>query len=306
MNVLEGSPSPQKSPESVDSVVESTIIIPPAASIVEFDLDVEPSSITVPLSGDDVTIDKNKRKQTSPAKYASQKKISFLEDVISPISPVTTILKRGQVLSRGELPKLTTVFKTTTYHHKVCKCCDQVVPPQKFQKTKEELYFEIDTAIIQDKDDSFKKFFTAVGNCWGGSAICGTYDQQRVKDFRAIGVHKPYDIIQKFLAVKKDIGKYQSRLGVKMETGDEIDELEAIIILDAAAYWVSIYHKICDHPINVRNGVPLKEWWIKMKVESFCQTGHQKDERIQRRFDADYMDNRDKCWWYINRNNPKY
>ena len=299
MNVPEGSPSPQKSPKSVDSVVESTIIIPPAASIVEFDLDVEPSSITVPLSGDDVIIGKNKRKQSSPAKYSIKKQMSFLEDVISPISPVTTILKRGQVLSRGSLPKLTTVFKTTTYHHKVCKCCDQIVPPQKYQKTKEELYFEIDTAIIQDKDDSFKKFFTAVGNCWGGNAICLTYDQQRVKDFRAIGVHKPYDIIQKFLVVKT-IGKYKSRLnvsGVKMEIGDEIDELEAIIILDAAAYWVSIYHKISDHPINVRNGVPLKEWWIKMKVESFCQTGRQPDERRQYNYSAYLMDNIKKIKW---------
>ena len=77
MNVPEGSPSPQKSPESVDSVVESTIIIPPAASIVEFDLYVEPSSITVPLSGDDVIIGKNKRKQTSPAKYSIKKKCHF-------------------------------------------------------------------------------------------------------------------------------------------------------------------------------------------------------------------------------------
>ena len=154
-----------------------------------------------------------------------------------------------------------------------------------------------------DDNETAKKFFTAVGNCWGGNAIYFTYDQQRVKDFRAIGVHKPYDIIQKFLVVKT-IGKYKSRLnvsGVKMEIGDEIDELEAIIILDAAAYWVSIYHKISDHPINVRNGVPLKEWWIKMKVESFCQTGRQTDERIQKNYNADYMDSRDKCWWYINR-----
>ena len=99
------------------------------------------------------------------------------------------------------------------------------------------------------------------------------YDQQRVKQLRAIGVHKPYDIIQKFLEVKK-IGKYKPTYpvaGVKMEIGDEIDELEAIIILDAAAYWVSIYHKISDHPINVRTGVPLKEWWIQIKVDSFAK-----------------------------------
>jgi hypothetical protein len=208
----------------------------------------------------------------------------------------------------GTLPIQTTVFKTQTYHHKVCQCCDQIVPPQKNQKTKEELYFEIDTAIIQDKDDSLKKFFTAVGNCYGGNAICGTYDQQRVKDFRAIGIRKPYDIIQKFFEVKK-IGKYKPAYpvaGVKSVIVDEIDELEASIILDAAAYWVCIYHKISDHPINVRTGVPLKEWWIQIKVESFCKTGHQLDERIQYRYDTHYMDNRDKNWWYINRNNPKY
>ena len=203
MNVPEGSPSPQKSPESVDSAVESTIIIAPAASIVEFDLDVESSTIIVQSPRDEAINRTNKRKQKHPAKYSFQKKTSPLDDVISPISPVTTIISKGQILPRGSLPKLTTVFKTQTYHHKECKCCDQIIPPQKTQKTKEELYFEIDTAIIQDKDDSLKKVFTAVGTCWGGFGNCDTYDQQRVKDFRAIGVHKPYDIIKKFLEVKK-------------------------------------------------------------------------------------------------------
>ena len=82
-----------------------------------------------------------------------------------------------------------------------------------------------------------------------------------------------------------------------------MDELEAIIILDAAAYWVSIYHKISDHPINVRTGVPLKEWWIQLKVERFCKSGYQPDERSQLNYNTYYMDNfREKSWWYINRN----
>lgn len=77
--------------------------------------------------------------------------------------PPVTIINKEEI-SRCNFKKLITVFNTQTYHHKICKYCNQIVPPQKHQMTKEELYFEIDTAIIEDKDDSFKKFFNAVDN----------------------------------------------------------------------------------------------------------------------------------------------
>ena len=129
------------------------------------------------------------------------------------------------------------------------------------------MYNWIDKHIIQYKDIRFERFLACIACILFETP---NYVETRLHHFLSMGIEKPYDIIIIFVEVKdlpfyvkppKCSSNQQPIIPPPIRSlTKKMSDLEATVLLEASAYWVSQLHKLDDPPVKIDSGLPYKKW----------------------------------------------
>lgn len=159
-----------------------------------------------------------------------------------------------------------------SYHSVTCHSCGTDLERKPGQQAKQIMYVWIDQMIIEQKDSRFERFLDCVAFMLYEPP---NYTETRISHFKSLGILKPYDIIINFVDVK-ELPLYARPFVPCRLTPTHIippptaitkrmSDLEAKMLLEASAYWVSKIHLFDELPIYIKNGLPVEQWWIECK-----------------------------------------